>query len=119
MIADATLDRSNIAVVLARLGSELSDWAASAKHIEDVVLPSHSAAASEDIQQFDALVQHLDQVAAFVLRLSAATDDGAGLTEDDVERLARATTLSALRARLTGNDTDISNAPVSGEVEIW
>ncbi|MBU1539833.1 MAG: hypothetical protein KKC29_02090 [Alphaproteobacteria bacterium] len=112
------VDRPNLAVVLARLGSELADWAACSRHIENAVLPRLTGGGGADVQQFDALTQHLEQMSGFLLRLSAAADDGAGLTTDDIGRLAATISLSRLADRLTGREP-ASEGTKPGEVELW
>lgn len=117
-VSNPALDRPNLAVVFARLGSELADWAACSRHIENAVLPTLGGGRVDDIQQFDALTQHLEQISGFMLRLSAAADDGAGLTDDDVGRLAATISLSRLADRLVGREPAL-DATAAGEVELW
>lgn len=117
-VLDPAVDRPNLAVVLARLGAELADWAACSRHIENAILPTLAGGRVDDIQQFDALTQHLEQMSGFVLRLSAAADDGAGLTTDDVGRLAGTISLSSLADRLVGREPAAGRVE-AGEVELW
>lgn len=117
MMQDMAVDRPNLAVVLARLGAELADWAACSRHIEEAILPTLGGA-RVDVQQFDALTQHLEQMSGFVLRLSAAADDGAGLTTDDIGRLAATVSLSSLADRLLGREP-CTQGVAAGDVELW
>jgi hypothetical protein len=117
-VMEAAVDRPNLAVVLARLGAELADWAACSRHIENAILPTLAEGRVDEVQQFDALTQHLEQMSGFVLRLSAAADDGAGLTSEDVGRLAATLSLSSLADRLTGRERGAPKV-CPGEVELW
>ena len=114
----ADLDRGELVVLLARLGAELTNDARTARRIESVITDQPTIARLDEVQMLDALTQNLEQIGAFVLRLSAAVDDGAPLDAEDISRLVRPVLLKGLATRLMGR-VDPSGGAVAGEVEIW
>ncbi|WP_029416713.1 hypothetical protein [Brevundimonas bacteroides] len=110
------IDRQNLALVFARLGAEVSDWADASERLESIGLtvPAEHAVT---LQSLDAMTQHLKEISALLLRLSAATDDGATLSPDEVNRFTRLITLAGLQQRLTG---EVNVTAEAGEVcELW
>ncbi|AQR63104.1 hypothetical protein BZG35_16675 [Brevundimonas sp. LM2] len=70
------------------------------------------------LQSLDAMTQHLREISAFLLRLSAAVDDGGAICPEEVVRLGKPICLSGLQTRLTG-EAAVTEAPILEVYEIW
>lgn len=106
------------------LSDELACWALAGEglqHLAGQLLASHpnSHDALIEVQQLDALVQHIEQMAVLCGRLSeAAAGNGGVLDIGLVKAAAEASTLSGLTQRFhAGGRTVI--AASTGECELW
>tara|TARA_R110000764_G_scaffold45733_3_gene102869 strand:+ start:273 stop:632 length:360 start_codon:yes stop_codon:yes gene_type:complete len=106
------------------LSDELACWALAGEglqHLAGQLLESHPrpTEALVEVQQLDALVQHIEQMAVLCGRLStAAAANGGTLDIGLVKRAAEASTLSGLAQRFhSGGRTAV--VELTGECELW
>jgi hypothetical protein len=119
MNADSTLEN-----LFLGLSDELACWALAGEGLQNLagqLLASHpkSHEALIEVQQLDALVQHIEQMAVLCGRLSlAAAANGGTLDIGLVRAAAEASTLSGLAQRFHGESRAIPEA-CPGECELW
>lgn len=119
MTADRTLEN-----LFLGLSDELACWALAGdglQHLAGQLLATHPRSNDTlvEVQQLDALVQHIEQMAVLCGRLSAAAAANGGVLDIGlVKEAAEASTLSGLTQRFHagGRTTDV--AP-SGDCELW
>ena len=104
--------------LLIRLSAELSDAAVAARRLDDMASGELARAPQTELQELDALTQHLEQLSAFVTNLSVIAQGGGLIDLGALEQAASSVSLSALAARLVGQTIDTE--PVSsGDCEVW
>ncbi|AQR62567.1 hypothetical protein BZG35_13610 [Brevundimonas sp. LM2] len=119
MITDRTLEN-----LFLGLSDELACWALAGEglqHLAGQLLSSHpnSLDALVEVQQLDALVQHIEQMAVLCGRLSeAAAANGGVLDIGRVRMAAEASTLSGLSQRFHAGGRPMAPAS-TGECELW
>ncbi len=119
MNTDATLEN-----LFLGLSDELACWALAGEglqHLAGELLASHprSNETLVEVQQLDALVQHIEQMAVLCGRLSTAAAANGGILDIGLVRAAaEASTLSGLTHRFRGGGRTEVTAP-AGECEIW
>ncbi|MDB5421045.1 MAG: hypothetical protein JWR59_992 [Brevundimonas sp.] len=106
------------------LSDELACWALAGEglqHLAGQLLATHprSNDALVEVQQLDALVQHIEQMAVLCGRLStAAAASGGVLNNGMVRAAAEASTLSRLAQRFHAGERSVVPAS-SGDCELW
>lgn len=119
MAADSTLEN-----LFLGLSDELACWALAGEglqHLAGQLLASHpqSHEALIEVQQLDALVQHIEQMAVLCGRLSTAVAaNGGTLDISMVREAAEASTLAGLAQRFHGGERPLAEV-TSGECELW
>lgn len=119
MITDSTLEN-----LFLGLSDELACWALAGEglqHLAGQLLASHprSNEALIEVQQLDALVQHIEQMAVLCGRLSSAAAANGGMLDIDLVRTAaQASTLGGLTQRFHGGGRP-TVTPSDGECELW
>lgn len=119
MAADNTLEN-----LFLGLSDELACWALAGEglqHLAGRLLSSHprSDEALMEVQQLDALVQHIEQMAVLCGRLSTAAAANGGVLDIGLVRAAaEASTLSGLTQRFHagGRAHDVAS---TGDCELW
>ncbi len=118
MTTDTTLEN-----LFLGLSDELACWALAGEglqHLAGQILECHPRPneALIEVQQLDALVQHIEQMAVLCGRLSmAAAANGGSLDTGRVRAAAEASTLSGLSHRFRGGVA--LEATLTGECELW
>lgn len=119
MAADRTLEN-----LFLGLSDELACWALAGEglqHLAGQLLATHPRSNETliEVQQLDALVQHIEQMAVLCSRLSTAAAANGGMLDIElVKSAAEASTLSGLAQRFhAGGRTPV--AASSGECELW
>lgn len=107
-----------VTALLARLSAELVHAAVSARRLDDMASGQLARGPQSELQELDALTQHLEQLSAFTTNLSAIAQYDAGIDLGSIERAASSVSLSALAARLVGHVSDTEPA-ASGDCEVW
>lgn len=119
MVTDRTLEN-----LFLGLSDELACWALAGEglqHLAGQMLESHpkSVDALVEVQQLDALVQHIEQMAVLCGRLSeAAAANGGILDIGRVRAAAEASTLSGLTQRFHAGGRPAAMVS-TGECELW
>lgn len=113
-----TVGHHGVGQLLDRLSAELVHAARAARRLDDMASGQLARAPQSELQELDALTQHLEQLSAFVTNLSAVARDGGAIDLHALEQAASSVSLSALAARLVGQTVDTE--PVSsGDCEVW
>ena len=119
MQTDSTLEN-----LFLGLSDELACWALAGEglqHLAGQLLASQprSNETLVEVQQLDALVQHIEQMAVLCGRLSsAAAANGGTLDINLVRQAAEASTLSGLAQRFHGGERAVATTS-PGECELW
>lgn len=119
MTSDRTLEN-----LFLGLSDELACWALAGEglqHLAAQLLGSHPRSNETliEVQQLDALVQHIEQMAVLCGRLStAAAANGGALDIGLVRAAAEASTLSGLAQRFGAGGRPVVAAS-NGECELW
>lgn len=119
MKTDSTLEN-----LFLGLSDELACWALAGEglqHLAGRLLTSQpdSHEALMEVQQLDALVQHIEQMAVLCGRLSlSAAANGGMLDIAMVREAAEASTLSGLSQRFHGEAREVATA-TPGDCELW
>ena len=104
--------------LLNRVSQELVHAAGAARRLDDMASGQLARGPQSELQELDALTQHLEQLSSFMTNLSSGAQNGAPIDLDSIERAASSVSLSALAARLVGHSIDTE--PVSsGDCEVW
>lgn len=113
----ATMSHPALIDLLGRLDGELGRWATAARRLDDMASSELNRSPQAELQELDALTQHLEQLAAFTHHLWAQARESDHLDIGAVERAAATLSLSALAGRLAGR---AYREPVpTGDCEVW